>query len=455
MNSCRFYVYACTTSIIVGSLSCVFTLQSSVQAKNGTGSLSTTSYYACTIASAFVVYPLLLRFLGRKYNLLLGDVSCILFGLTLLMPSQVLPIIVNAVAGLLTCSVWSSAFAIAVSFGSTKTDANTKDVQTGVKNSSCFVAILGFGQSLINILPLAILRNFGSHTIDNVTTNLTSCGAGDCPKEYSTDEDHSIYNNLVPSRPSLYIFVGVLAFLQITVVTVHWALLPNDRPTIPEETPLIEGQGVTERVNLEWREIIMKFFKEPLAAIWRSLITAESSFTFCSQLHFGIVTRFVWLVFSRSFVSCTFGVQQVGLLMLIFYLMSATTCLLAAKCLLTITIRYLTILKSLLDLTACAIAIMWIPSQKTFYVVYVLAALFGICQGLSRSLVYSLPVFYFKDIDAGYILCTFWAAIGIALCGLVSANVCTMYILYAVVASTIISTSTLLVGTCFYAKEGA
>lgn len=453
----RFYVYSGATSIIIGTLSCVFTLQSSIQAQNGAGGLSLAAYYISTVASSTVVYPFLLRLFGRKYNLLLGDATCIIFGITLLLPSHELPIVVNAVTGIFACSLWSAAFAVAASFASSYADVDPKTEQSERRNSALFIAILSFGQSLINILPEVTLRNAGAETIGDMPLNGTKdflCGAEDCPREYSAENDHPIYKNLVPTRTSLYIFVGILVLLQIGVSIVHWVLVPNDKPTDhSEESRLLASREKAEYKTCRWRDNASKLFQDSLVTTWRSLLSRESAFTFTSQIHFAFLSGFLWLSFTRSFISCTLGVQKVGFVMLIFYVVSASTSFIAAHCLNGIRIYFVTISKCLLDLITCILAVVWVPSEETIYIVYVLAILFGICHGLSKTLAYSLPVIYFKDIDAGFTLCICWDGVGVGLGGILSVNVCSMYILYALIMSSIISTSTLVFGACFYNKE--
>lgn len=456
LKDCKLYVYAAATSIIIGSYSCIFTLQSSVRAKSGTGSISSAAYTIGGIASAFIVYPILLRFLGRKYNLLLGDLSCIVFGVTLFLPSFAAPIVVNLVMGTLMCSLWSAAFAVFVSLASMKRSADSTEERRIATNPGFFIATLSFGQSLINILPEVTLRNLNATTVGNVPVNETTrflCGADDCPSEYSTKEGHPIYNNLVPSKTSLYIFVGILAFLQIFVLIVHWALVPNDQPTNLEESPLICEQAEAENMSHDFRQTTLRLVKDSLITMWRNLKSRESLFTFSTQMHFGFLSAFVWITFTRSFVSCTLGVQEVGFLMLIFYFASATTSFFVAKCLRDGRTHRLTISKFLLEVITLIFAIIWIPSIDTIYVVYLLAIFLGIAQGLSKTLAYSIPVIYFKDIDAGYAFSTCWDCLGMTITGILSVHVCSMYILYALIMSSVISTSSLVIGSYFFNKN--
>lgn len=210
-----FYTHASATSVIAGSLICIFTLQSSVEVKGNVGLVSLGAYYGVAVVSSCMVYPFLIRLIGRKYNLLLGDASSIIFGVALIYPMPIITIVTRALLGFLEPSFWSASFAIAASYQISTSYFATDEDKT--KKVLRLIVIIGIGQGLMSLLPNVILKE--SYELDKIgVVNVSydiKCGAQDCPTEYSDTPHNPIYRNLIPSPTSLHIFVGILAGIQM------------------------------------------------------------------------------------------------------------------------------------------------------------------------------------------------------------------------------------------------
>lgn len=232
----------------------------------------------------------------------------------------------------------------------------------------------------------------------------------------------------------------------------HWAILPNDCVTNSETINLLNQSKKEHLKSSNTMPVVWKHLKESFIVLRKNLISYRSLFTAPSQLFYGLLGGFIWSDFTRSFVSCTLGVHSVGLCMFIVNSTSSMTTLLIALVTKKISVRFLAVSNILLDLPTCLLSIVWTPSSDTSYFPYVLATIFGVCHGLSRTIIFTIPVKYFLDIDAGYTLCSCWMSVGVLLSQFISVRLCTISVLYVVMAWSLLSSFALLVGD-FLIKE--
>lgn len=447
-----FYKFAIPTSIITGSLLTLYTLQSSVGAKQNVGIVSFASYYGTAVLSASVVYPFLLRLIGRKYSLLLGDASAVIFAMLFLSPISEVTITIKAFVGLLETCIWAAAYTYASSY-----DSCGEGEETG--NVAKFVTILSAAQAGMTILPIAILRNTAS-PVDvaqhvqydgNETVNLV-CGAVDCPSTYySSKNDSAIYHYLIPSRLSLNILVGVFTLVQGGVLIYHIVFLPSDYSSNPggERTNLLPPQNVPGDTTPKSRPVrAWRHLKESVANMFENLISVQSVFTFPVQVSYGLIAGFLWSGFARSFISCPLGVQTVGLCMLVANSVSAIVSASVVQFRKYISMRTLSALSLLVNLTTCTFAMLWDPSPATLYVPYLLSAMFGASYTVARLVKAIIPVIYFRDTDTAYSLAECWGSIGIMICQIISDELCTTSVLYVLAAFSMFSICVLIAGDC-------
>lgn len=446
--SVQFYAYVLASAVGLGSLSAIFVLLSSVEVKGNVGLLSVGTFFILAIASSCIVYPFLVRLIGRKYSLLLGDASIIVFGVAMLFPTPAVTIITRALTGLMESPIWSATFAIAASYRvPALEDASDKSGKGKVLR---LITILGCAQAIMNLVPFAILRNSiaepGLGGVDNIT-QYDDCGAKDCPYTYATKSYDPVFSRLIPLVTSLYIVVGIFTVLQTGMLIVHWVVVPNDLDNNDSEGENLLNEGDKQSVKQPSRKWdILQRLKDSLVAVRNNLVTATGLLTAPSQFFYGLYVGFIWSNYSRSFVSCVCGVRVVGLCMFITILCSTIVSLIIAFVKFKVSVPFLSVVNAVAALPTFGIAVWWVPDVNTLYIPYVLAVLFGICHGFARTIAYTIPVTYFPDIDTGYTLCSCWIAIGTLVSQLISIWLCTISVLYVVASVLLLSLCALVLG---------
>lgn len=455
----RFYVYCVVTAIVTGTLKCLFTLQSSIQVKRGIGVMSLGAYYALGIPGSIIIYPFLLRIIGRKYNLILGDACAMCFGLALLFPATSYgAIYIRAIVGLFEPSLWCAAYAIAANYDTSEDEGRRDGNRT--RNVARFMAITGFVLAIANMVPELVLKKSMPIIVDGkeaINLNISIyCGANDCASAYSAREEHPVFHNLIPSKQSIYILVGVIAVLQMSVMVIHFIMLPSDAlPGHPETDTLVSKVNhKTERENIDCKLMrgVLEHLKISLSTIGLSFLSLSTLLAFSSHLHLGFYTGFRWSVFSRSFIACPLGVDRVGLCMFIDNFMSASVSLLVGKVCEKISLRALTCTGFIFDFALCGVMIAWTPNGNTLYVPYLLAVLTGLCQGLSRTLSGAIASSS-GDVDTAFTIRSAVVSIGIMISQFLAAKVCTVTLIIVIATSSLISTCTLIARDCLYSAE--
>lgn len=220
-----------------------------------------------------------------------------------------------------------------------------------------------------------------------------------------------------------------------------------------EATPLSKSTGSDDEANLCLNRNIRSHFRASLTSVRKTFFTAEGFYTLPSQLYFGLITGFLWSEFTRSYASCTIGVQNVGWVMFAANFASAITSAVLTRFGQALSARTLTVTRSLCDIAICTTLLVWKPSPDSLYVPYMLAALLGIAIGFSKLLAYTLLVTHLRDIDAACTLCFCWDGMGIAVVQLVSIWFCTGHVIWMVLGFSIFSSVVLFVGDLTSGKE--
>lgn len=377
------------TSVIVSlSFTFVFTayvsiqnLQSSLNQEEGLGVISLSCLYAFIIVSA-ILAPTVIKFIGAKLAIIIPWVVHIIYTGTNFYPTFSTLIPSSVLMGIVSGFLWTSQSIYIATNGAAMSEASGEDLHTVLsKLNGMFFTMYETTQITGNLISSLVLKQGSYDDIENTTK---VCGSQDCPLAANATKI------IEPERNIVYILLGIyLAFDVIGLLLTTFFLSP-----LPK-TEWSQKQTTTNSITSCF--FVLGDFKLLMLVPLIGFMAMEQAI--------------LWTDFTKSFVSCLFGIHKVGFVMAAYGGSTSVFNLIWSR-LARFTGRYFLIaFASMINMGIFITLYEWTPDKE--YKLYIIAVSWGMSEGIWQTQSNALIALLFPDkIEPAFANYHCWKAIG-------------------------------------------
>ncbi|XP_067671143.1 protein unc-93 homolog A-like [Haliotis asinina] len=236
------------------------------------------------------------------------------------------------------------------------------------RTNGIFFGMFGLCNIVGNTLSSLVLYQ-GQYNSTNINSS-SFCGANDCPQAETVD----IISD--PEPTVVYILLGVFLGCVATGLGVVGIFLQ------PIENQSTANTNTTKKSLWSWFRFILK---------------TDIKFLLPFLSYTAIQQALVFAELTKSYVSCPFGIQNVGYVMTGYGVCSAASSFLFSK-LAQYTRRYALLgLAAVLQMTLMLWLYHWVPSHHNIHLIYIIASVWGVSEGIWKTQTNSVLGEIFQD----------------------------------------------------------
>ncbi|XP_078482005.1 protein unc-93 homolog A-like [Ciona intestinalis] len=406
-----------TISAFVGTVD----LQSSIHISHNLGTISLSITYGCSFLLSLFVLPVFLFNLGAKWTLILGEIGFMIFtlanfysGLATMVPGSIL-------GSMGESFFWAAGVYYVNHLFHEYQDSKPEDQkpQDNVKNVwfGRFYGVVGSCTIWGNLLAYAVLygaQNFEAKSIHNNTTmaeyDYHTCGSNFC----TVTKTNGNYAYVPKSKTSVYILLGVYSALQLFAIILHVVYLP----------------ALNKKQDEDFRVLSVGATKETLLSLARYLRSTKQILLAPMSFYYGFLMSYSFSDFTRGFVSCTMGVQQVGLVMAVSGCFSVLGAFMSTKASQKLGLSIVICITVIFDLTNYFIQMLFQPTSNSRYWVYGIAAILG----TSVTMALYFPV----DTELAFGTITLWQVFAMTIGFILSGRICLSIRIYLLIGNLVL-----------------
>nr|XP_039257125.1 protein unc-93 homolog A-like isoform X3 [Styela clava] len=344
----QFYAFALGCLLCQGTTMSVSSLQSSINIQQSIGTKTLGSSKLASVLAGLFCTPLLIRKLGYKWALVLGEAIAIIFVAANFYPVQI--------------------FASIISYGVLYGTRQELPKESATKN--------GTDSSIETLLG-------GKYE---------NCGANDCQDPNVTISTLDKY--VPPNALSIYLLMGTFCVINVFAVVVHAKFLVNvkvtDKILVSDGMPTKNGND--DVVKSKSSETFLKTLKDTL----RHAKTLKQILLFPFLLYLGLHMAFIFSEMNRAFASCILGVEMVGLVLIAHDLSYILASLVSGKIIGFLGRNFTIAFAMALDISNYLFCKFWQANENTTGLVYLAFVGFGASDALWKNCSVSIYSDYFR-----------------------------------------------------------
>ncbi|XP_039257125.2 protein unc-93 homolog A-like isoform X3 [Styela clava] len=402
----QFYAFALGCLLCQGTTMSVSSLQSSINIQQSIGTKTLGSSKLASVLAGLFCTPLLIRKLGYKWALVLGEAIAIIFVAANFYPVQI--------------------FASIISYGVLYGTRQELPKESATKN--------GTDSSIETLLG----------------EKYENCGANDCQDPNVTISTLDKY--VPPNALSIYLLMGTFCVINVFAVVVHAKFLVNvkvtDKILVSDGMPTKNGND--DVVKSKSSETFLKTLKDTL----RHAKTLKQILLFPFLLYLGLHMAFIFSEMNRAFASCILGVEMVGLVLIahdLFYILAS---LVSGKIIGFLGRNFTIAFAMALDISNYLFCKFWKANENTTGLVYLAFVGFGASDALWKNCSVSIYSDYFrKEREISFSVRNVCITIGVTIGYLWSPLLCVGVKIYIQLILLIVSILTYGVAEFIYKKE--
>ncbi|XP_063773796.1 protein unc-93 homolog A-like [Pseudophryne corroboree] len=405
-------------------------LQSSLNVDGGLGVASLSIIYGALIISSMFIPPIMIKKVGCKWTIVASMCCYITYSLGNFYPSWYTLIPTSIILGFGGAPLWAAKCTYLTESGNRYAEKVGK-VGKDIVNQYFGVFFLIFQSSGVwgNLISSLI---FGQAPQAGVELNYTYCGAKDCPYMNPSDESNGSTKPTLPPPPPMsltYTLLGVYTGSGILAVILVSIFLDN-----------IDLKKEPQNDNTEDESLWIK-----ILATLRHLRDKRQCLLIPITMWSGFEQGFLSGDYTKSYVTCTLGIQYVGYVMICFAATNAICSLLFGK-LSQYTGRIALFFFAAFTNVASIIALLfWKPHPNQLAVFFIFPAIWGMADAIWQTQTNALYGVLFDDHkEAGFANYRLWESLGFVIAYGYSTFLCVSVKLYILL-------SVLVVGMVLYA----
>ncbi|XP_039257122.2 protein unc-93 homolog A-like isoform X1 [Styela clava] len=461
----QFYAFALGCLLCQGTTMSVSSLQSSINIQQSIGTKTLGSSKLASVLAGLFCTPLLIRKLGYKWALVLGEAIAIIFVAANFYPAPYVMIPVGILHGIGSSLVWTILPIYNLIFGQLHGSYGRKHYDYyGRKYTSQFYAILRSGRIFASIISYGVLygtrqelpkesatKNGTDSSIETLLgEKYENCGANDCQDPNVTISTLDKY--VPPNALSIYLLMGTFCVINVFAVVVHAKFLVNvkvtDKILVSDGMPTKNGND--DVVKSKSSETFLKTLKDTL----RHAKTLKQILLFPFLLYLGLHMAFIFSEMNRAFASCILGVEMVGLVLIahdLFYILAS---LVSGKIIGFLGRNFTIAFAMALDISNYLFCKFWKANENTTGLVYLAFVGFGASDALWKNCSVSIYSDYFrKEREISFSVRNVCITIGVTIGYLWSPLLCVGVKIYIQLILLIVSILTYGVAEFIYKKE--
>lgn len=392
-------------------------LQSSLNREKGLGTVGLAIIYGSLVVSCMFLPSFIISHIGCKWTVAFSMLTYILYMVANFYATWGTIIPGAIILGLGAAPLWSAKCTYLTETGTwyAKMTGTTSD---DIINRFFGIFFMIFQTSQIwgNLISSLVFSERGDNASISISyETLQLCGANDCPAN-----DLSANTNLKkPEKSQVYtvcgIYVGcaVVAFLIVAVFL--------DKLVLDKDGQENKRQGISLHLLLE-----------SLKHIWRS---RYQKLLVPLTIYSGLEQAFIAGDFTRSFISCSVGIWNVGFVMICYGVVDATCSFTFGRLVQYVGHIPFFVLAFLVHLSCQITFLVWIPDPDKVYILYILAALWGIGDAVIQTQINALYGWLFADNpESAFANYRLWESVGFIFAFGYSGFICTNIKLYICIA---------------------
>ncbi|CAF1115048.1 unnamed protein product [Adineta steineri] len=353
------FAYTCATT----SLNAVVNLQSSLNTDKDVGLNSVAITYGASLVTCLLFTTPLGYIFGYKWSIIGGQFGIMVYVASNMYPKQWLMYSTAIICGSLRAcfSMAQNSYVTALA-----NDESENDDDAEIKTRKYFgIFFTAFQSAQIwgNLISYLVLRN----TPKTTNTNSTQCGANFLTDEHQMQDD----NNLI-SQKTIYILYSTLSGIIFVSIVLTIILLVQRRDNKKED----DSQG------------LLRKSLDSILSTWKTAL--KLNHLLLIPLGFWTLSgeAFFMGAFTNSFITCTIGVQYVGLIMTIYGIIATIASIIVTY---IVKLKYSRpicfLISSLLSYTIFIVMLVWKPTVSQTYVLFIIPCLSSIVDGLTEPFI--------------------------------------------------------------------
>lgn len=395
-------------------------LQSSLNADEGLGVASLSIIYAALIISSMFVPPILIKTLGCKWTITASMCCYVAYSLGNFLPSWYTLIPTSVILGLGGAPLWAAKCTYLTVSGNNYA-AKAGKVGKDMVNQYFGVFFLLFQSSGVwgNLISSLIFGQ--SPTGGPQNSNYTHCGAGDCPGAVVATG-----NDTRPDRPTdtlIYTLLGIYTGSGVLAVALIAIFL--------DQIDVEEGKSKEESEQPVMTTVLATF---------RQLTDIRQILLIPLTMYSGFEQGFLSGDYTKSYVTCSLGIQYVGYVMICFAATNSICSMVFGK-ISQYTGRIALFALATVTHVACIIALLlWKPHPDQFAVFFIFPALWGMADAVWQTQTNALYGCLFDDHkEAAFANYRLWESLGFVIAYAYSTFLCVSVKLYIVLAVLVVA----------------
>ncbi|XP_069090632.1 protein unc-93 homolog A isoform X1 [Pleurodeles waltl] len=392
-------------------------LQSSLNSDGGLGVASLSIIYAALIISSMFVPPILIKKLGCKWTITVSMCCYVAYSLGNFYASWYTLIPTSVILGLGGAPLWAAKCTYLTVSGNNYA-AKAGKVGRDIVNQYFGVFFLLFQSSGVwgNLISSLIFGQ--SPTGGPQNSNYTNCGADDCPVVAVVAG-----NNTGPSDSLIYTLLGIYTGSGVLAVALIAVFL--------DQIDVEAGKSKEESEQPVWTTVLATF--RQLGDIRQLLLIPLTMYS-------GFEQGFLSGDYTKSYVTCSLGIQYVGYVMICFAATNSV-CSMAFGKLSQYTGRIALFALATATHVACIIALLlWKPHPDQFAVFFIFPALWGMADAVWQTQTNALYGVLFDDHkEAAFANYRLWESLGFVIAYAYSTFLCVSVKLYILLAVLVVA----------------
>ena len=392
-------------------------LQSSINKVDGLGTWSNTAIYASLISSSMLLPSYIIKKLTVKWTLPVCMFCYSIYICTQFYPEFYTIIPSSILVGFAAAPLWIAKCTYLTQLGEKYAHLTSVDVEPIiVKFFGIFFLFFQSSSVWGNLISSLVLRsgNDGNKT----EVNVTLCGIHYCPDTPLPEDNFSISHTQLYTLAGTYLVCSVLAWIFVAI------LLDPLSKYIEDGRTDSSGKRKEDKTTLTLLKATTNHMLKP----YQLLIIPLTIWS-------GIEQGFFLSDFTAGYISCIFGVGEVGWV-LITYGVCDSICSLSFGVIIKHTGRIpIYVLGAVINLIVIFILLTWTPEVEKEWVFFILAGMWGIADAVWQTQINALyGVLFSNDEEAAFSNYRLWESMGFLIAFILQTQVCIEAKLYVLLA---------------------
>ncbi|XP_052817426.1 protein unc-93 homolog A-like isoform X2 [Mya arenaria] len=399
-------------------------LQSSLNREEGLGTWGLATIYIALVLSCMFLPPFIIDILGCKWTVAFSMLCYILYMVANFYAVWGTIIPAAIILGIGAAPLWSAKCTYLTETGTwyaKMTGASHDDIVN--RFFGIFFMIFQTSQIWGNLISSLVFSERGQNASSGVSAEILElCGPNNCPSH--SDAYINNTNLQKPTIEQVYTVCGI--YVGFACIGFFIITLLLDRIVLDKEAARAPGQ---KRLSFD---LVWETFRHLINNHYQKLLIPLTIYS-------GVEQAFIAGDFTRSYVSCSVGIWNVGYVMICYGVVDAFCSFTFGRLVQYVGHIPFFILAFVVHISCQITLLLWLPNPDQFYVFFILAAMWGIGDAVIQTQVNALYGWLFSDNpEAAFSNYRLWESVGFIIAFGYSFNLCTSVKLYFCIGNLVV-----------------